>query len=314
VALCCVIGLAPAQDGTYKIEIAAQRTAVMPRQEIPVTLKITNEGTVAGPSLDREAVVDTKHFVCAAPPQDDGGAASGKWLGEWAELLSEPGKGTIGALHPGESLSLPVLLRIPDQIADTAGVVYLEWKGRRAPLDGVRSNQLVFNIQRGDKPIASIETTEGTIVLELWPDKAPNHVANFITLAQKEYYDGLLWHRVMRNFMIQTGCPEGTGMAGPGYQIPDEVNDTSFKKGILGMAKMTAPNTAGSQFFVMVADNPKLDGNYCAFGRVVEGQEVADKISMVRVDGERPAEDVKMKRVRVALPKEYELPEVKKAE
>ncbi|MAG56773.1 MAG: peptidylprolyl isomerase [Planctomycetes bacterium] len=177
-----------------------------------------------------------------------------------------------------------------------------------------RSNQVVLTLQDGKRPIATVETSEGTIVLELWPEKAPNHVANFITLAnERKFYDKRIFHRVIRGFMVQTGCPEGTGTGSPGYTIPDEFNDTSFRKGILGMAKTGAPNSAGCQFFVMVADKTHLDGKYTAFGRVLEGQDVADKISNVRAQQDRPLQDVKLKKVRVALPKGYVNPKIKKS-
>jgi peptidyl-prolyl cis-trans isomerase B (cyclophilin B) len=147
---------------------------------------------------------------------------------------------------------------------------------------------------------ATIETSLGAIELELWPDKAPQHVANFKELADAGFYDELVFHRVIPEFMVQTGCPNGTGMGGPGWTVTAEFNDASFTKGTLGMARGSDPHSAGSQFFVCVADATWLNGQYTAFGRVTSGQEVADAISRVPRDGrDRPREDVIMNRVTV---------------
>ena len=147
---------------------------------------------------------------------------------------------------------------------------------------------------------AVIETSQGNIELELWPDKAPKHVENFIKLAKDGFYDDLIFHRVIPNFMIQTGCPDGTGRGGPGWSVDAEFNDESFEKGALGMARSSNPNSAGSQFFVCVADTPHLNGQYTAFGRVTAGQDVADRIGAVDRDGQdRPFVDVKMTKVTV---------------
>ena len=134
-------------------------------------------------------------------------------------------------------------------------------------------------------PIVTFElSTGGVMRAELYPDVAPNTVNNFISLVKKGYYDGLTFHRVIPGFMIQGGCPDGTGMGGPGYGIKGEFDFNQFKnelkhtKGVLSMARAQNPNSAGSQFFVMVADAPHLDGQYAAFGKVIEGIEEADKI------------------------------------
>lgn len=149
--------------------------------------------------------------------------------------------------------------------------------------------------------MATIETSQGTIEVELWPDKAPNHIENFKKLAADGFYDGLKFHRVIPDFMIQTGCPDGTGMGGPGWNVDAEFNDASFTKGTLGMARSSEPNSAGSQFFVCVADCDWLDGEYTAFGTVTSGQEVADAIAAVpRGPNDRPREDIVMERVIVA--------------
>ena len=136
-------------------------------------------------------------------------------------------------------------------------------------------------------PIATITMEDGKVMIaELYPEKAPNTVNNFISLANKGFYDGLTFHRIIPGFMIQGGCPDGTGMGGPGYQIKGEFAGNGFFKnnllhttGVLSMARTMAPNSAGSQFFVMVAPAPHLDGQYAAFGQVIEGAEHAIEIS-----------------------------------
>jgi len=147
-------------------------------------------------------------------------------------------------------------------------------------------------------PTATIETSVGTIELELWHDAAPSHVENFKKLADAEFYDGLIFHRVIRNFMIQTGCPQGTGRGGPGWNVAAEFNDASFDKGVLGMARSQDPDSAGSQFFICVADTPHLNGQYTAFGKVTAGQDVADRISLAPSgQDDRPSEEIKMLKV-----------------
>ena len=145
------------------------------------------------------------------------------------------------------------------------------------------------------KAKATITTTFGNIVVEFFPDLAPIHVKNFITLAESGFYNGTTFHRVIPGFMIQGGDPKGNGTGGPGYTIPAEFNSTKHVPGILSMARSRNPNSAGSQFFIMVGTSTHLDGQYSAFGRVVEGQEVADKIANVRRSRrDKPVEEVKM--------------------
>ncbi len=139
----------------------------------------------------------------------------------------------------------------------------------------------------------------GTIKLELYPDKAPETVANFLKLAKEGFYNGLIFHRVIKGFMIQGGCPDGTGMGGPGYTIKGEFTQNGFKndlkheRGVISMARTMDPNSAGSQFFIMHKDSPHLDGSYASFGRVVDGIEVVDKIANSKTDfRDRPLEDV----------------------
>ena len=156
---------------------------------------------------------------------------------------------------------------------------------------------------------AVIETKFGEIEIEFLRDKAPGHVKNFLDLAKKGFYDGTTFHRVIPGFMIQGGCPNtkdaskgkgAHGTGGPGYNVNAEFNDTSHKRGIVSMARAQDPNSAGSQFFIVVADSNFLDKQYTAFGKVVRGLEVADKIVSAPRDGrDNPNERVEMK-VRVA--------------
>ena len=158
-----------------------------------------------------------------------------------------------------------------------------------------------------ENPIMTLTMTDGgKIVCELYPEKAPQSVRNMISLANKGFYDGLIFHRVISGFMIQGGCPKGTGTGGPGYCIKGEFklngvkNNLSHKRGVLSMARAQAANSAGSQFFIMHADGDFLDGQYAAFGAVTEGLDVVDAIAAVKTDrNDRPAEDQRMKTVRV---------------
>ncbi len=156
-------------------------------------------------------------------------------------------------------------------------------------------------------PIVTFEMENGGIIkAELYPEIAPNSVNNFISLVQKGFYDGLIFHRVIPGFMFQAGCAEGTGMGNPGYSIKGEFSNNLFKnnlahdRGVLSMARSMRPNSAGSQFFIMVAKAPHLDGDYAAFGKVIEGMEVADKIVQTKRDwNDRPLEEQKMAKVTV---------------
>lgn len=156
-------------------------------------------------------------------------------------------------------------------------------------------------------PIVTIEMENGGVMkAELYPDIAPNTVNNFISLVKKGFYDGTIFHRVIPGFMIQGGDPQGSGMGGPGYTIKGEFSGNGFKNdlkhtpGVLSMARTMAPNSAGSQFFVMVAPAPHLDGQYAAFGKLVEGQEVADAIVRAPRDrNDKPIMAQKMKKVTV---------------
>ena len=158
-------------------------------------------------------------------------------------------------------------------------------------------------------PIATITMADGRVMTaELYTEKAPNTVNNFISLANKGFYDGKIFHRVIPGFMIQGGCPNGNGMGGPGYQINGEFAANGFKQndivhttGVLSMARTMAPNSAGSQFFIMVAPAPHLDGQYAAFGKVIENEQAAIDISRVQRNmmNDKPKKDVVIESIRV---------------
>ncbi|MDY6104889.1 MAG: peptidylprolyl isomerase [Acetatifactor sp.] len=156
-------------------------------------------------------------------------------------------------------------------------------------------------------PIVTITMESGdTIRLELYPEVAPISVNNFISLVKKNFYDGLIFHRVIKGFMIQGGCPDGTGMGGPGYSIKGEFamngveNNLKHTEGVLSMARAMNPNSAGSQFFIMHKNSPHLDGQYAAFGKVIEGMDVVNKIAETATDwNDRPLEKQVMKSVTV---------------
>ena len=156
-------------------------------------------------------------------------------------------------------------------------------------------------------PIVTIEMENGGVIkAELYPEVAPNTVNNFVSLVKQGFYDGIIFHRVIPGFMIQGGDPKGVGSGGPGYCIKGEFNSNGFKndllhtRGVLSMARTMAPNSAGSQFFIMHEDAPHLDGQYAAFGKVIEGIDVVDEICKVRTDyNDRPRINQTMKKVTV---------------
>jgi peptidyl-prolyl cis-trans isomerase A (cyclophilin A) len=168
-----------------------------------------------------------------------------------------------------------------------------------------------FAAQRADKgagqmtnPIAVFETNKGSFEIELFADKAPITVKNFVDLTNKGFYDGLIFHRVIEGFMIQGGDPEGTGMGGPGYTIPDEFSQDlkHDAAGVLSMAN-AGPNTGGSQFFITLAATPWLNGHHAVFGKVIKGLDVVQAIGKVETDfSDRPLEDVVMTKVTIREP------------
>lgn len=156
-------------------------------------------------------------------------------------------------------------------------------------------------------PIVTFEIENGGIIrAELYSDIAPNTVVNFVSLVNKGFYDGKTFHRVIPGFMIQGGCPDGTGMGGPGYNIPGEFNINGFENnlkhsaGVLSMARSGHPDSAGSQFFIMHEDSPHLDGQYASFGKVIEGMDTVDYIAKARTNmSDKPLDDIVMAKVTV---------------
>ena len=167
-------------------------------------------------------------------------------------------------------------------------------------------------------PIVTFEMENGDVMkVELYPEVAPNTVNNFISLVNKGFYDGLIFHRVINGFMIQGGCPNGTGMGGPGYSIAGESAQNGFdnqlkhEPGVISMARAMNPDSAGSQFFIMHKNSPHLDGAYAAFGKIIEGMDVVNKIAETDTDfRDKPITDQKMKKVTVeTFGTEYPEPE-----
>lgn len=169
-------------------------------------------------------------------------------------------------------------------------------------------------------PVVTFEFENGDIVrAELYPEIAPNTVNNFISLINSNFYDGKIFHRVIKGFMIQGGCPNGNGMGGPGYKIKGEFSGNGFKndlkhdEGVLSMARAGHPDSAGSQFFIMHKKSPHLDGQYAAFGKVIEGLDIVNKIAESQTDyNDRPLKEVKLSKVTVdTFGEAYPEPEVK---
>lgn len=156
-------------------------------------------------------------------------------------------------------------------------------------------------------PIATIKIKDlGTMEIELYPSVAPNTVDNFINLANSNFYDGLIFHRIIKDFMIQGGDPSGNGTGGPGYAIKGEfssngeVNDLKHKVGVISMARSLSPDSAGSQFFIMTSDSPHLDGEYAAFGRVISGMDVLTEMSVVQTNSnDKPSSEVVIESITV---------------
>ncbi|MBE5975742.1 MULTISPECIES: peptidylprolyl isomerase [Lacrimispora] len=169
-----------------------------------------------------------------------------------------------------------------------------------------------------NNPVITITMENGDVIkAELYPEIAPNTVNNFISLVKKGYYDGLIFHRVINGFMIQGGCPQGTGTGGPGYSIKGEFsqngvsNTLKHSEGVLSMARAMSPDSAGSQFFIMHKAAPHLDGAYAAFGKVIEGMDIVNKIADVKTDyNDRPMAEQKIQSMSVdTFGEEYQEPE-----
>lgn len=195
-------------------------------------------------------------------------------------------------------------------------VLMLAACGSESTNDTAQEGNMDYTADITENPIVTITMeNDEKIVMELEPKTAPNTVANFISLVEEGFYDGLIFHRVIPGFMVQGGDPDGTGMGGPNYSIKGEFTSNGFdnslthERGVLSMARTGQPDSAGSQFFIMVEQASHLDGKYAAFGKVIEGMDVVDKIVAVERDSkDKPLEDQKMKSIEVDT-KGFDYPE-----
>ena len=208
---------------------------------------------------------------------------------------------------------------VPARFIANALGANIHWNGDTQTIDIVSNDANNDQDVIKENPVVTIEMENGDIIkVELYPNIAPNTVNNFISLINKGFYNGLIFHRVIPGFMIQGGDPAGTGTGGPGYRIKGEFTENGFKndlkhtRGVISMARSQNPDSAGSQFFIMVKDSQHLDGQYAAFGKVVEGMEAVDKIvTQERNSADKPLNDQRMKSVTVELfGKSYAVPEV----
>jgi peptidyl-prolyl cis-trans isomerase B (cyclophilin B) len=293
-------------DG-LKIELKPMRAAMLGHQSLELELRVSNVGTKSVAAISRAQLVAQKSVLVAG--RMDGPERKG----QWAELLSKAPEGSWSALQPGESFALKFTVRLPDSVSASVGQCTLQWVGRSGLLKDLRSTEANVTILSSASPTMTLETEEGVITLELWADKAPNHVANMISLARAGFYDGTVFHRIIPGFMIQGGCPKGDGTGDAGYKIPDEATTGEFMRGVLGMARRSEPHSAGSQFFICTGDAPHLNGKYAAFGRVLDGLEVVDRIVAKPAEKERAIQPVKVLKATAELPKDFKLADLKKA-
>ena len=182
----------------------------------------------------------------------------------------------------------------------------IRYKGGSVYADRTERSSAIRNYRMENPIVTFTLENDGVIKAELYPEIAPISVDNFVSLIEKGFYDGLIFHRVIPGFMIQGGCPDGTGMGGPGYQIKGEFksngvcNDLKHTRGVLSMARATNPNSAGSQFFIMHAESPHLDGQYAACGMVIEGMDNVDEIASAQTDrSDRPRTPQKIRSVTI---------------
>jgi peptidyl-prolyl cis-trans isomerase B (cyclophilin B) len=214
-----------------------------------------------------------------------------------AALLLTVAVGAFADVKPFEDATLPPERGGRDETSTGRSIIAMR--------DAVKKEWDNVVFEKDGKKIEyrlTLETDEGKIIIEFLPDVAPNHVRSMICLAKAGYYDGLIFHRCIPGFMIQGGCPYGQGMGGPGYQLKEEFNDTMHERGVLSAARSQSPDSAGSQFFLCHKKAPHLDRNYTAFGKVVEGLDVIDKIVEKPRDGnDRPFEPVKITKATVSV-------------
>ena len=165
------------------------------------------------------------------------------------------------------------------------------------PLDGPPPLPTAADVERFRTLVAELKTNKGTIVIEFLPDDAPYTVQNFVVLASRGFYDDTIFHRIIAGFIAQGGDPEGSGHGGPGYMIKGEFSDVAHIRGVVSMARLTHPDSAGSQFFICLADAPHLDRGYAAFGRVLRGFDALKRIEAAGSQGGKPTEPITLSRV-----------------
>ncbi|MFQ5893065.1 MAG: peptidylprolyl isomerase [Nitrospinota bacterium] len=266
---------------------------LMPKEAAPAVLVLPDDDQVEGRVIVRDGTVTVVGEGLFQYPAQRVVHVEADGPDEWVlasnatPLYAEPdlaGEASL-ALDAGSSVVV---------VASADGARQVEtYAGRLWVAAGPLAKRYTFVAEK-ELPVVTIETEKGTITLELFEDDAPNTVANFIALAEKGYYDGLTFHRVIKDFMIQGGDPKGDGTGGPGYRIRDEINPRLHARGVVSMAKTAAPDSGGSQFFITHKATPWLDGVHTVFGRVTEGMEVVDaieqgdKILKVTVVSKRP--------------------------
>ncbi len=248
------------------------------------TANMSDKGEDHGSDGQSRAATDTAHGSprgAAAATHEESPATPAATPGH-EKPASEPAAEKPGEAKPAEAAAMKTYTKEEKQ------AMMKEWDEKVKAM----------SVEDMEKVTAVIETNQGTIKIEFFPDKAPGHVRNFIKLAQSHFYDGLIFHRVIKGFMIQGGCPDGTGTGGPGYNIDAEFNDVKHVEGVLSMARSSNPNSAGSQFFICLGSHPHLDHNYTAFGKVIEGMDVVRKIGTTPTGrGDRPVEEQVMEKV-----------------
>ena len=294
----------------FSLELKADTPKVKlgERIKLTATLKSNYARTISAPELKVGTPTNLVLYVKRDGRTCQIARLFGKFDGK--AFKGEP-TGTAKELKRGESLTgaLEVLAIRTGALQFSATYLGLDRAASPEPLD---SRPVAVTVDPGPggetKVGAKIKTSKGTMTAELYPDKAFNTVLNFLTLGQEGFYDGRVFHRIVKDFMVQTGCPKGNGTGGPGYYIPAEFNDLKHEKGLLSMARETEPNTAGSQFFIVHGKNEDLDGRYAGFGRVVQGMEVLEALAAVPVQrsaggGEisEPVEKPKLQGVEMVL-------------
>ena len=236
--------------------------------------------------------------------QADAGAVGGEGGSEGRETASATDSGAVGDARSEGAEGDRGSGDAGAQVAAAGGAAVIEGgpsaaldEGEGGPLDGPPPLPTAADIERFRSLVAELETSQGTIVFGFLPDAAPYTVQNFVVLAGRSFYDGTIFHRIIPGFIAQGGDPDGSGHGGPGYMIKGEFSDVKHERGVVSMARKTHPDTAGSQFFICLADAPHLDGSYAAFGRVLSGFDALERIEEAGSKGGTPSEPIALTRV-----------------